>query len=192
LFYICSTRKSRVKLPDSVSWRVGFDSYPQFLFYTVLVPTIRKELFSARGPRSLRRSGIVDSRFLRRTSRRWSSENYCGSTVHVAEWGAGHTTASETLERRGGPFATPKEHTCHRRATIAMVACRQNQSNHESCLAKVSTSASRMLPATLAAVLKEIRAYSAVEWELFIEEWLRGLRRRYVSVKCTPSEHFGH
>jgi hypothetical protein len=40
-----------------------------------------------------------------------------------------------------------------------------------------------MSPATLAAVLKEIRAYSATEWELFIEEWIRGLRNRYVSVK---------
>jgi len=40
-----------------------------------------------------------------------------------------------------------------------------------------------MSPATIASVLKEIRAYSATEWELFIEEWLRGLRKKYVEVK---------
>src|SRR5262245_30195321 len=40
-----------------------------------------------------------------------------------------------------------------------------------------------MSPATLAAVLKEIRNYSAAEWELFVEEWLRGLTKEYLSVK---------
>jgi hypothetical protein len=40
-----------------------------------------------------------------------------------------------------------------------------------------------MSPATLAAVLKEIRNYSATEWELFIEEWLRSLKKKYLDVK---------
>jgi len=40
-----------------------------------------------------------------------------------------------------------------------------------------------MSPATLAAVLKEIRNYSPIEWELFIEEWLRALKKRYTDVK---------
>jgi hypothetical protein len=40
-----------------------------------------------------------------------------------------------------------------------------------------------MLPATLASVLKEIRSYSATEWELFVEEWLRGLQKKYSEVK---------
>jgi hypothetical protein len=40
-----------------------------------------------------------------------------------------------------------------------------------------------MLPATLAAVLKEIRTYSPAEWELFVEEWVRSLRKKYVEVK---------
>jgi hypothetical protein len=40
-----------------------------------------------------------------------------------------------------------------------------------------------MSPATLAAVLKEIRSYSATEWELFIEEWLHALKHRYFEVK---------
>jgi hypothetical protein len=40
-----------------------------------------------------------------------------------------------------------------------------------------------MLPATLASVLKEIRSYSATEWELFVEEWLRGLNKKYSEIK---------
>lgn len=40
-----------------------------------------------------------------------------------------------------------------------------------------------MVPATLAAVLKEIRNYSSTEWELFIEEWVRSLKNKYVEVK---------
>jgi hypothetical protein len=37
--------------------------------------------------------------------------------------------------------------------------------------------------ATLAAAIKAIRLYTAIEWELFVEEWLRGLARRYSEVK---------
>jgi hypothetical protein len=40
-----------------------------------------------------------------------------------------------------------------------------------------------MLPATLAAVLKELRNYSSTEWELFTEEWLRALQKKYIEVK---------
>ena len=37
--------------------------------------------------------------------------------------------------------------------------------------------------ATLAAAIKAIRLYTAIEWELFVEEWLRGLARKYSEVK---------
>jgi hypothetical protein len=37
--------------------------------------------------------------------------------------------------------------------------------------------------ATLAAAIKAIRLYTATEWELFVEEWLRGLAKRYSEVK---------
>jgi hypothetical protein len=40
-----------------------------------------------------------------------------------------------------------------------------------------------MLSSTLAAVLKEIRNYSAPEWELLIEEWVRSLNTKYLEVK---------
>jgi hypothetical protein len=35
----------------------------------------------------------------------------------------------------------------------------------------------------LASALKELRNYSNVEWELFVEEWCRGLAKRYAEVK---------
>jgi hypothetical protein len=35
----------------------------------------------------------------------------------------------------------------------------------------------------IAPILKEIRNYSAQEWELFVEEWARGLENRYTEVK---------
>jgi hypothetical protein len=40
-----------------------------------------------------------------------------------------------------------------------------------------------MSPSLLAAALKAIRNYSDTEWELFVEEWLRGLNKKYVDVK---------
>jgi hypothetical protein len=40
-----------------------------------------------------------------------------------------------------------------------------------------------MPAATLAAAIKAIRLYTSTEWELFVEEWLRGLRKRYSDVK---------
>jgi hypothetical protein len=40
-----------------------------------------------------------------------------------------------------------------------------------------------MTSPTLAATLKEIRSYCSTEWELFVEEWLRGLEQKYREVK---------
>ncbi len=40
-----------------------------------------------------------------------------------------------------------------------------------------------MPAATLATSIKAIRLYTSTEWELFVEEWLRGLKKRYEDVK---------
>lgn len=40
-----------------------------------------------------------------------------------------------------------------------------------------------MPAATLAPAIKAIRLYTSTEWELFVEEWLRGLKKRYLEVK---------
>ena len=40
-----------------------------------------------------------------------------------------------------------------------------------------------MPTATLASAIKAIRLYTSAEWELFVEEWLRGLKKRYAEVK---------
>ena len=40
-----------------------------------------------------------------------------------------------------------------------------------------------MAVATLASAIKAIRLYTSTEWELFVEEWLRGLAKQYSEVK---------
>lgn len=35
----------------------------------------------------------------------------------------------------------------------------------------------------LATIIKALRNYSSNEWDLFVEEWVRGLKKQYVDVK---------